>query len=106
MEKLDFNLTEKEISFVKRHFELIGNGAETPEELIDNNYSYATPKEFVNETRNKFQVAGLISSLESKGVIVLDEGALDTEDCYYISYGFLEALPREESFENIVLQVL
>lgn len=89
-------LTELENELVNRHFKVAnGNcGANTIEELLQDNHSCATVEDLQGVTLTKKQVAGLIGSLSNKGVISIEERENDT-DLYWLNDKYLETLPRD-----------
>ena len=68
-------LTEKEQEFIKKFLSFNGCGTTTSEELLDDNFSCQTIDEIEELFQNlsKHQIAGLLSSLEAKGIIWIDE---------------------------------
>ena len=88
-------LTEKEARLVSGWLAVAkGNcGAETIADLIEDNFSWATVKDLVNQTGlEKMQVVGLISSLEQKGIVEVEYGDKYTPDMWYITYEYLGSL--------------
>ena len=112
MENQTFNLTEKEQAFITEFLKSNGSGANTPAQLLNDNFScqcWEDLREFKDFTVH--QIPGLVSSLNSKGVIYLDErdGKVCTSkskakqwdflpDLWWVSESYLESLPLNEAF--------
>jgi len=96
LKKLGF--TEKETEFLAHQFKMSNEqcGANSVSDLKDDNYSWASPKDF-KETFTEKQIAGIISSLDSKGAILIEEDGL-----FYIDYDLLDQLIEID--ENISIK--
>jgi len=115
----DFTLTEREQSFIKIFLSENGCGAQTPEELIDDNFSCQCGEDleeiFGSLSRN--QVGGFLSSLQEKQVIWKEERDGDfckssnratqmnfEPNLYWVNDSYIESLPSELDFyENEAL---
>jgi len=107
-----YNLTEKEASFIETFLSENGCGAKTPEELLDDNFSCQSLGDLSElYDLNKHEIAGLLSSLQNKGVLWLDDRdgpeytgsnrmkELSFEpDLYWVSDEYLEELDKEVEF--------
>lgn len=88
----EIELTEKENAFMSAHLKLANEGcnAKDVEDLIGDNYSWANLKDLSEKTGfNKYQIAGLVSSLSEKGVIQIDS---DEKNLLVIETSWLETL--------------
>jgi len=100
-------LTTGEEEFIAAFLADNGCGAQTPEQLLGDNFSCQCITDLVElfkEKLNKHQIAGFISSLEAKGVLWIedrkDEG-LPWEklpDLYWVSDSYLEELDPQLKF--------
>lgn len=114
-------LTENEKDFLLNFLENNGCGAETPRELLDDNFSCQCIEDlryiFPNLSNN--QIGGYLTSLQEKGVIYLDErdGAvcessnpikkLNFEpDLYWVSNEFLEEIAGKSSENKTFLELI
>lgn len=96
---LSGNLSDKEAEFLRVHFELANEncGAVSIDDLLEDNFSCATIEDFQRELDlDKHQISGLISSLEKKGIIWME----DREDeglpnLYWISDEWLKEQPND-----------
>jgi len=110
------NLTEKETIFIKTYLQSNECGAKTPSDLLADNYSCQTIQDiremFIGDFTPK-QISGLLSALEQKGIIWVDErdgrnvpksrfAAMNFEpDLFWVSETFLEELPADTKFEEL-----
>lgn len=109
----EFSLTEGEISFIHKFLSSNTCGAETPEDLINDNHSCQCIEDlyehFPNLTHN--QVGGYLSSLQEKNVLVLEDrdGPICKSknrvkqmqfepDLYWVNEYYLKSLPSELRF--------
>lgn len=108
----EFILTEKEINFIQTFIKNNDCGAETPEDLLSDNYSY----QCIEDLREDFdlsnsEIGGLLSSLQEKNVIVIEErdgpiyeGSNRLKrfsyepDLYWVNESYLESLNPTERF--------
>ena len=112
----DYNLTEKEVEFIKTFLNKNDCGANTPGELLDDNYSCQTIQDIRNIFSEKFtskQISGILSALEQKGIIWLEERDGRDEpkslkkswnfepDLFWVSEEFLKELPADIKFEEL-----
>jgi hypothetical protein len=107
-----YNLTEKEQSFITEFLRNNGCGANTPQDLLADNFSCQSIEDLREVTGfTNHEIAGLISSLENKSVIWIEErdGAICKSnsrvaqmnfepDLYWVSEEYLESLPLNEAF--------
>ena len=109
----EYNLTEKECKFIKTFLSENGCGAQTASELLDDNYSCQCLEDLndIFEDLNKHEISGLLGSLQSKGVINLEErsGPYYTgtnkinsysfePDLYWCDSDYLETLDKDLKF--------
>jgi len=110
------NLTEKETIFIKKFLEYNDCGAKTAEELLADNYSCQTIqdiRELFEEEFSPKQISGILSALEQKGIIWVDERdgreapksqrlAWNFEpDLFWVSEEFLSELPADTKFKEL-----
>ena len=107
-------LTEKELNFFKRFLDYNGCGAKTPKELLEDNFSC----QCIEDLRDVFpevsnnEIGGLLSSLEVKGFLNLEERdgsfckskskakqMIFEPDLYWASDSVLEELEDKEFLE-------
>jgi hypothetical protein len=105
-------LTEKEQKFMAEFLKSNGCGAKTPSQLLNDNFScqcWEDLREFKDFTNR--QIPGLISSLNKKGVIFLDErdGKICKSknkekqwnflpDLWWVSEEYLKSLEQDKEF--------
>jgi len=106
----DYNLTDKEQGFIKIFLSENGCGAQTPSILLGDNFSCQCIEDlnelFSGLTKN--QIGGFLSSLQEKGVLMLDkrDGPIFTKknmwtfepDLYTAEEGYLQSLPGDLDF--------
>ena len=106
----DFKLTTGEQTFIKVFLSENSCGANTPEGLIDDNFSCQCLEDlegqFSGLTRN--QIGGYLSSLQEKGVLMFEErqGARCTAknmftfepDLYWVNDSYLASLAQDLDF--------
>jgi hypothetical protein len=110
------NLTEKENLFIKEFLKSNDCGATTPGELLEDNYSCQTIQDIRELFSNDFspkQISGILSALEQKGIIWVEERDGRNEpkslkkawnfepDLFWVSETFLEELPADTKFEEL-----
>lgn len=77
----DLALSEKELVTLKAHFAIAnqGCGAKTVEDLLGDNYSWATHEDLVEATPyNKNQISGILGSLQRKGILGKEDKRKET----------------------------
>jgi len=105
-----FNLTEREADFVHRFLYENGCGANTPEELLGDNYScqgMCDLQEIFSEMNDQ-EIGGFLSSLDKKGVLVLEEREdengfgekIEMEDLWWVTEDYLKSLDPHLQFEK------
>jgi len=106
----NFKLTEGERKFIKTFLSENDCCAQTPSELLDDNFSCKCLEDFEDmyPELSKNQIGGYLSSLQEKGVIYLEErmGARATStniwffepDLYWVNDLYLETLPKNIRF--------
>lgn len=106
------NLTEKESIFLTKFLANNACCADTPSQLLGDNFSCQTTKDLINLGYSKNEVAGFISSLESKNVLMIenDRGFEDDHivikgvkqkllpDLYWVTDSYLEQLESDWDF--------
>ena len=110
------NLTEKENLFMKKYLSSNDCGAKTPSDLLEDNYSCQTMQDIRELFTDDFtpkQISGLLSALEQKGIIWIDERdgrnipkskklAWNFEpDLFWVSEEFLKELPADTNFKEL-----
>ena len=93
-------LTHKELLVLGAHLNEFkeGCGGETLDDMLDDNYSWATAKNFQERTGlSKHQVAGLISSLLEKDAIIKDDS---DSNLFTLNINWFEA--RFELSDNLI----
>jgi len=110
------NLTEKETIFIKTFLKSNDCAAETAGELLEDNYSCQTMQDIRDMFKEEFtpkQISGILSALEQKGIIWVDErDGRDVPnskkliwnfepDLFWVSEEFLSELPADTKFEEL-----
>lgn len=105
------NLTEKESKFLTRFLSENGCGASTPGDLLEDNFSCQTVEDMVSWGYSKNEAAGLISSLEQKQVIFIEDeredfspsrGFVKAPNLYWVNDWYLEELDENWNFTEEV----
>lgn len=98
----EYDLTVGEQLFVRQALIENGCGAETPDELIDDNMACMRVldfrKAFPKLTKN--QINGYIASLQVKGVLYFEKRMPFDHDLYWVDNGYLKSLPRDLNFDD------
>ena len=110
----NYQLTEKEEAFIKAFLASNGCGAGTPEVLLGDNFSCKCMEDLteeLEETYSPHEIAGFISSLESKGVLNIEDERGDEivhtkrglkrkklPDLYWVNKYYLEELDADLDF--------
>jgi hypothetical protein len=100
----NFKLNTMESMFINAHLKhLIENGAETAEELLDDNYSWASMQDYFElfETFTKQTIGGYLSSLEQKGVLCRDEDDDRGLTLWFITEDYLESMNPTQKFSTL-----
>ena len=100
----NFKLNAMESMFINAHLKhLIENGAETAEELISDNYSWASMEDYVDllETFTVAQIGGYLSSLEKKDVLCRDEDDDRGLTLWFITENYLESMNPTQKFSTL-----
>ena len=91
-----YELTEKEANFVNVMLQVNRSGADAWKSLVADNFSCVETRD-LKSIGNKKVIAGLISSLEEKEVIVIDDRSDDGEsDLYWFTMDFVEFMAAKE----------
>lgn len=89
-----YDITDLEQQLITAFLEANGCGAETPKELLEDNFSCQSMQEINFLGRNlgwtKKKTAGVLSSLLVKGVIIFDEDP--DEPNYWANVEYLETI--------------
>lgn len=112
----DYKLTDNEQDFIQKFLYNNGCGAETPSELLGDNYSCQCIEDLREEMTDLSpnQIGGYLASLQEKGVLTLDErmgpicevGASRMKrfqfepDLYWANEDYLEQLDPDLDFRN------
>jgi len=108
----NIKLTQNEAKFLTTWLETNECGAENALDLIDDNFSCHTVESIMLETGMSFQqVGGFISSLESKGILWVEERRQERlPDLYWIDVDFLELLDKmgngNKPFKEAIKEVI
>lgn len=92
----NYELTEKETSFVNVMLEVNRSGADAWKSLVVDNFSCVDTSD-LKSVGNRKVIAGLISSLEEKGVIEIeDRSDVGERDIYWFTMSFVEFMASKE----------
>ena len=106
------NLTSKESIFLTKFLSINECGAKTPGDLLEDNFSCQTLRDLRELGYNKNEVAGYISSLEEKNVLMIEDGRGPENpfikikgrkqkmlpDLYWVTGDYLETLDSNWNF--------
>ena len=91
------NLTDKEYYVLSMWLKNLENGAKTPEDLLQDNYSWQNVSDLSELTKlPKESISGIISSLQDKNIIVVEDNNL-----FYIDEDYIANLPMWLKFEEM-----
>lgn len=96
----EINLTQKEMTFMMMFLSNNGCGAQTPGELLEDNFSCQTFEDLVDMFPNwsKPTIKGILGSLVNKNVIMIEDDRNMDPDLYWATDHYLKQLNPELKF--------
>jgi hypothetical protein len=98
------NLTLKESKFLAQFLSENGCLATNSSQLLEDNFSCQCVKDMMDWKYSKNEIAGYISSLESKNVIMIETRSGREPDLYWVNDWYLEELVEfgNQTFNQLV----